>query len=1251
MTADTTPGGSRTAIIGMAGRFPGAGSVDALWSMLSAGTEAVRRFSADELRSAGVPEETAADPEYLPCAADLAGIENFDAQFFGITPAEARLIDPQHRIFLECVWAALEDANTPPTAYGGRVGVFGSASLSSYLLHHVLRSAEFRDQAFTYPVLLGNDKDFLATRVSYVLNLHGPSVSVQSACSSSLVAVDQACAALRSGRCDVAVAGGVSVFTPQTVGYRYQAGGTYARDGHCRPFDAAASGMVRGSGCAVVVLKRLDDALADRDHVHAVVAGTAVNNDGSNKAGYSAPSSAGQDEVIRACLDVSGVPPSSIGYVEAHGTGTYLGDPIEVAALRLAYQRGGDPPPECALGSIKANIGHLDAAAGVTGLIKAALVLRHQTIPPQINFHEPNPELRLDDSPFVVRRHLTRPARPISAAAVTSLGIGGTNAHCVLTKAPTPLARAAVPPGGEYTLLLSAPDEVRVRDVATDLLAHLEGDSATRLDDLAYTLARGRPALKHRVAVTASTMEQAIERLRDVREGRSREAARGVDTDPVGDLRDARRIRLPGLRLRPVRHWIELEHPADQPPRTAGQDPRHREDPEHPRDPVEIAAEVFRTRLGIDSIGPDDDYFALGGDSLHAFDLVDALNARLRTRLTLEQFSRLRTPRRVAEWHGGPFDDGAMVLVKPGRPDEERGPVFLIHPSGGSIGFAHALARHSGDESEMYGIRYPAALSDSLTTIPRMARHYVHLIRQVRPHGPYRIGGYSLGGTVALEAARLLTEGGERVEQVLLWDTPPPGPSDGGLSDQEFLDLFPALLRLTFGLPQPDERHAGARQRTVDEAIESVRPPDWTSATVRELHTMYRIWRACDRALATHRPEPYGGRVQLFTAQQPLPAGTLPAITDAGGGTPDDWRRHLTGELRVTAVPGHHFSMFDEARLPALAAEYDRALAAGAPVEHRPPPPAPGAGHRPVALLFPGQGTQYTGMGRELFARHPELVAEADQVLGYSIADVCAGDPRRPLKDTVYSQPAIYVVGALALRAHLEETGEPTAVVLGHSVGEYNALEAAGVFSFADGLRLVAERGAVTARIGGGGMIAVTGLSEDGILEILNGSGDGSGPAPVSASGSGSASGSVRVDLAVSNAPRNHTLAGPDADLKALTPVLLEHGARSVRRLNVSGPFHSRFMRPAAHEFRTVLGKPEYVFASPAVPVVANTTGRPHEPDGIRAELVAQIDHTVRWQRSVEWVIAHHDPEFREIGGRRVLMPMITQLRASLSGP
>ena len=1233
--------GGPVAVIGMAGRFPGAPGVDALWSALSAGTEAVRRFSVAELRAAGVAEDLLADPDYLPFAADLAGVEDFDAAFFGVTPAEARLVDPQQRIFLECVWAALEDAGTPPATHGARTGVFGGASLSSYLLHHVLRSAEYRDEAFTYPVLLGNDKDFLATRVCYALDLRGPGVTVQSACSSSLVAVDSGCAALRSGRCDLAVAGGVSVFTPQTVGYRYRPGGTFSRDGHCRPFDAAASGMVRGSGCGVVVLKRLADALADRDRVYAVVAGTAVNNDGSAKAGYSAPSAAGQEEVIRACLAAAGLPAREIGYVEAHGTGTYLGDPIEVAALHAAYQADGDPPGACALGSVKANIGHLDAAAGVTGLIKAALVLRHQAVPPQINYERPNPELRLEETPFTVHRELTRPTAPIRAAAVSALGIGGTNAHAVLTAPPDRPDRPPAPPG-PYLLRLSAPDPERLRQTAGDLLDHLEHHPRTRLDDLARTLAHGRTPLEHRTAVAVDSVRQAKDALRRIRDGRGGDDP-AHDPERVGDLRHAATVRLPGTPLRRERHWIEPE-----PAPSAVPAPRAAAD--RPDDPLAAVVRVFRDLLGVGTVGPDDDFFALGGDSLHAIGVVDALNGRLGARLTLEEFTRLRTPRAVAGASGAAPADDALVLVKGDPADRGGTAAFLIHPAGGSIAFAQALAGHSAAPGTLYGIRYPAELTDSLTTIPRMAGHYARLIRRARPHGPYRVGGYSLGGLVALEVARLLAEAGEPVDPVLLWDTPPPGTGASGLSDEEFLAAFPGLLRLMFDLPGADEPVGGVRYRTVGEAIDAVRAPHWTPATVRELRTMYRVWRVCDRAMATHRPPRYDGAVHLFTARQPLPPALSAALREPGAVSVERWRRHLGGDLRVTAVPGHHFSMFDPGHLPGLAAAYDAALAA--PAEDpggaghpgsagRPgpavPPPGPAAS-RPVALLFPGQGTQYAGMGRDLLARYPEAVAEADEVLGYPIAQVCAGDPDRPLRDTAFSQPAVYVVGALALRDHLERTGEEPAVVLGHSLGEYNALHAAGVFGFAEGLRLVARRGALMARIEGGGMIAVTGLAQEEALRVVADapSATGGGPAP--------------VDLAASNAPRNLTLSGPLEELDALTPVLLEHGARSVRRLNVSGPFHSRLMRPAAVRFREVADAAAPHLRPPRVPVVANTTARPHVPGLVADELVAQIDHPVLWSTSVERVIADHDPRFEEIGGRRVLLPMVAALRASASG-
>ncbi|MFF8512869.1 beta-ketoacyl synthase N-terminal-like domain-containing protein [Streptomyces sp. NPDC015492] len=1232
------------AVVGMAGRFPGADGVDALWTMLMQGTEAVRRFSPEELRMAGVSENDIRDPEYLPYAADLAGIEDFDAAFFGITPAEARLLDPQHRIFLECSWSALEDAGVAPSSCQGDIGVFGSTSMSSYLLHHVLPSAEFHGQAYAYPVLLGNDKDFLATRVSYRLGLRGPSMTVQAACSSSLVAVDTARAALLSGQCEVAVAGGVSIFTPQAAGYRYQQGGTFSADGKCRPFDAAASGMVRGSGCAVVVLKRLDRALADRDHIHAVLAGSAVNNDGSLKAGYTAPAVAGQAEVIEKALAQARIPAWDVGYVEAHGTGTFLGDPIELAALEQAYAGGLDSAGSArkiALGSIKANIGHLDAAAGITGLVKTALVLQHQTIPPQINFTDPNPELGLPDTPFTIH---TRPHQfdenPLRAAAVTSLGIGGTNAHCVLA-APPPIGVRAPQPDGEYLLLLSGPDAERLARTAEDLAHHVERNPDTRLDDLAHTLAVGREALPRRGAVIATTLTEAVTALRDLRDGHqpctddSRAQAwlegAAAHSIQVGDVREARKIRLPGMRLRRVRHWIDAPDSAREatpsPERSRSSDAGLLAD----------IVDAFCVNLGVDEVAPDGDYFDAGGDSLLAVALVDALRRHLGLPLTHGQFMKLRTPRQLAAWyrtrqlHVSPQErlDGsheeALHLVKDGTPGRE---IFLVHPSGGTTLFAHALASKSKDPSPLYCISYPTDLAEPLTTIRAMAEHYITLVRTVRPHGPYRLGGYSLGGSVALEMAHLLTQAGQEVEKVVLFDTLPPQADAPDFHEGEFLSAFPSLLAVTMGLPQPDP--ADGQPRTPDEAIASMRQPGWTPATTRELRKLYDTWQVSARALSIHHAHPYSGAVHLLAAAEPLPdlGGMAPPTTIAA----EAWQAWLS-DVKITTVPGDHFTMFHPRNIAALAGAYDRALS---PTQVAAPPrdrnrtasgPSLGAGPRRQALLFPGQGVQHPGMGAELIARYPELVREADAILGYSSTLLCAGDPDRPLSSTVYAQPAIYLVHALAARRHLEDTGQEPGVVLGHSLGEYNALETAGVFTFGDGLRLVAARATAMDRIKDGGMLAVAGLSEPDMLDILT-------------------TRDFRlIDLASSNTLRHQTLAGPQGELERITPLLLAHGARAVRGLNVSGPFHSRYMRPAVDEFSAALRT--VPLQEPAVPVLANATAEPHTRASVPAALTGQLYSPVRWRQSIERAIDDLDPDFHEIGNHRVLSPMTTQIRTA----
>ena len=436
------------AVIGMSCRFPGAAGVAAFWRNLRGGVESIRHFSDAELLAAGVAGEALSREGYVKAGAVLEGVEYFDAGFFGMSRREAEMTDPQQRLFLEVAWEALEAAGYDPRRYAGPIGVFAGASISTYLLFNIAPDVSLVGSAAHFPTLLANDKDYLAMRVSYKLNLRGPSVTVQTACSTSLVAIHMACQSLLSGECDMALAGGAAVGLPQKVGYVYQEGAYFSPDGHCRSFDADAAGTVFGSGVGAVVLKRLEDALRDGDRIDAVVRGSAINNDGDSKVGFTAPSVEGQAKAIAEALSMADIDPGSVGYVEAHGTATPLGDPVEVAALALAFSSASAtlPPRSCAIGSVKSNVGHLDSAAGVAGFIKAVLCLRHGELVPSLHYHRPNPRVGFERTPFYVN---TQPEPWVPSggaprrAGVSSFGIGGTNAHVVLEEPPPTARRAA----------------------------------------------------------------------------------------------------------------------------------------------------------------------------------------------------------------------------------------------------------------------------------------------------------------------------------------------------------------------------------------------------------------------------------------------------------------------------------------------------------------------------------------------------------------------------------------------------------------------------------------------------------------------------------------------------------------------------------------------------------------------------------------------------------------------------------------
>lgn len=509
------------AIIGIAGRFPGARNVAEFWRNLRDGVESISQFRADELEIRDAAR-LGQDPNYVKARSVLENVDLFDAGFFGIYPNEAKLIDPQHRIFLECCWEAIEDAGYDPSTDPSLTGVFAGCSPNSYFLRQVAGTTAYLDdytaayQVGFYPTMLGTIADTLATRVSYKLNLKGPAMTIVTACSTSLVAVAQATKSLLMFECDQALAGAVSITFPQKRGYLYQSGGMVSPDGHCRPFDQDAQGTVFGSGAGVVVLKRLEDAVRDGDHIYAVIKGSAVNNDGSMKVGYTAPSVEGQARVIAMAQAAAGVDPRTISYIEAHGTGTPLGDPIEVAALTRVFRESTDAKSFCAIGTAKANVGHLDVAAGVTGLIKTALSLKHRQIPPQINFQRPNPKLELDNSPFYVNTKLApwtpegdRPLR----AGVSAFGVGGTNAHVVLEEAPR--FESALSRRPCQILSLSGKSPEALRSAGVRLAEHLENHPDVNLADVAYTLHTGRQHFEYQRAVICATPQDAGRALAD----------------------------------------------------------------------------------------------------------------------------------------------------------------------------------------------------------------------------------------------------------------------------------------------------------------------------------------------------------------------------------------------------------------------------------------------------------------------------------------------------------------------------------------------------------------------------------------------------------------------------------------------------------------------------------------------------------------------------------------------------------------
>ena len=919
------------AIVGIAGRFPGAATVEALWQDLMDGRESICRLEPGELRVAGVPQAHLDAPAYIRHAATVPGADRFDAGFFGLTGREAELTDPQHRLLIEACWRALEDAAIPG---GGRIGVYASTGPGDYLTRHVLPSLGEPGPDLPPSARIGNDPGLLAGRVCHVLDLTGPAATIAAGCASALVAVDAACAALAAGRCDAALIAAAYLRLPHPSGYRHTDGGTLSRDGHTRPFDAAASGWVPGGGAAAVVLKPLADAVADHDRIYAVIRGLGVTNNGAGAISFAAPSPAAQATAITGALTAARIDPARIAFIEAHGSGTPLGDAVEVQALAAAYP--GRLAAGCGLGSLKANIGHLDAAAGLAALIKTALVLDRQVIPPQINYHTPNPLLELEAAGLVIRDHPHTPTGGLDAAAVSAVGMGGTNAHAILTRAPA----AAAPPGREHDrpvgLVVSARTADDLRQTAGELAAHLQAHPDTRLADLAHTLAR-RARWPAAARLTAATLPAARAQLCRLAAGH--EILPGPpEPGPPASAASGRVISLPGHPLHPDRHWITppgsraaapWPHPA---PGAKARPTAHRD----PNGLLEQVTNIYRARLGVTAVGPDDQLEDLGGSSITALEVADAIATHIGPVIGLAQLLRLGTPRAVAAelrtWPGGTMVDPVLTPLPSGTTGT---PVWWLFPASGTTFAYHRIARHLELAAPAYAIAYPFDEPDPPVTLEQMAARCVAEIRAIAPSGPYRLAGYSLGAQLAVEAARQLEDDGETVTDITMIDGIPLSayPPDAGEAD--YLRTAPLTLASFLGLPAP-RRDA----TSMEEAVDLLRQPTWsavTEQTIRRFLTMVvRAGTALSRAAGRPPGRPVSADLTLLAAgERRNPVYDLIGIKDVPA---QAWREHTTGRLRVETLPGDHYTLYaDPEHFGRLAAALDRIYGTGgAPMTSHP---------------------------------------------------------------------------------------------------------------------------------------------------------------------------------------------------------------------------------------------------------------------------------------------------------------------------
>lgn len=783
---------SDIAVIGLSCRFPGSNNANEFWNNIASGTESIQRISPDRLNAYGVSRNLLSHPNYINACAFLNNIDKFDNDLFKISDLEAAAMDPQHRIFLQETYHALEDAGYSPDKYAGRIGIYAGSGPTQYY-YELIRNNYFERHPQSRQLLyyLGNEKDFLALRVAYALNLTGPAININLASATGLAVVVKACQSLMNDEADIMIAGASSVILPNQFGYIHESGNIFSADGHCRPFDKNSSGTVLGSGVGVLVLKRLDKAISDNDSIYAVLKGYAINNDGNRKIGFTAPSVQGQASCLKEALRIARIKANEIQYIEAHGTGTHLGDPIEIAALTEGFNLpDSNNNKYCAVGSVKANIGHAQSAAGMAGLIKMILSIKNKVIPPSINYQAPNPKINFDKTPFFVNVEPTNWNNGTRIGGVNALAMGGVNTHVIVANIDSNSRQDSKFKYEHNIIPLSANSELSLSNIQKILISYLSKLPEDLLHDtslfnsIAYTLQTGRKDLPIKAAYICNSLHNLLGLLRNKTSNkpgcldqieRKWLAGETINWDELYSS-TPQKISLPKYPFLQKSHWL-LETDKSI---LGGESPTTNENTKSKaygfKEAIEKLSDIWARSLNLKNFNPHDDFASLGGDSLISLEIITEIEKQFGVTLSIDQFMQEKNVTNLSKVvaNQSNYFETEATLKYLNNYSESNQNLFIIHPGSGELYFYNGLSEKLNNRINLVGISnnvFNDIANKSEISIYELAKKYIDLIKTLQPSGPYNLAGWSFGGVVAFEMACQLENDEHSVERLFLIDS------------------------------------------------------------------------------------------------------------------------------------------------------------------------------------------------------------------------------------------------------------------------------------------------------------------------------------------------------------------------------------------------------------------------------------------------------------------------------------------------